>query len=96
MEVSGVDAEVEAEMMTADTPVAEEIALTTEAGEMEIIIEEAVALAHALEAHIETHGAHEGTAAIVTIYIPGQETIVEAEMKGAEQVEVRKERVHLH
>jgi hypothetical protein len=67
-EVSGVGAEVEAEMTIADT-VAGGTAQTTEADEMATITEVVVELAHALGAQIGTLGVHEETGAIVTMQI---------------------------
>lgn len=92
---SRVGAEAEVVTMIVDTHVATETALTKEADEMEIIIEEVVVHAHALEAQIEIPGAHEAIAVIVTIQTSSREMSVETGMKDVEQAEVPKGRAHL-
>jgi hypothetical protein len=63
MEVSRVGVEAEVEMMTVDTHVVTEIALTRPAVEMETSIEVVDALAHALGVQTDTTAPVEGTAA---------------------------------
>ena len=96
MEVQRVGAEAEVEMMTADTHVATEIALTRPAAEMEIITEEVAELAHVLGALIEIRGAHAESAASEMMRIRDRGKTVAKKMSRAEQVEVQSARVHLH
>ena len=94
MEVQRVGAEAEVEMMTADTHVATEIALTRPAAEMEIITEEVVVCAHGLGARIEIFTVRE-IAEIAMMQMLLQEKTAEIEMTAA-KAEVPNERVRLH
>ena len=87
---------VEAEVETIDTHVATEIALTRTAEEMETIIAEMVALAHVLEAQIDTI-VLVPTVVIAMTEIRSQERIAEAvETRDDVQAEAQSEILLLH